>query len=507
MPLRKKRSRAPSSKQNIREQLAVWYAVCYVVVIYTVRVWKSAVRFTRLLWRPFAHQCERLIKAIYTRWLKPIGDECRRIGEGFRIAGDKVHDSRSWRVWLSLPLIAFQRHRRMVLSVLNVLLPAVAAVVLVVTIGYWGRAEYGLSLNYRGIDIGCIANEDVFVNASSAIKSSVINADGSFAIDRMPNMKIEVLGDRRLLNEEETRDRLLTVLDASLMDGFGLYVDGKFYGAVSSKATLQEQLDAVLTKHDVGKYDAVDFLGEIEIVEGVYPSSSSVGITDLQTRLSSLPVKTIKNITYTETVKYTTVYLQDPSLPLGYESPVSSGVNGKQRVNGQIIYVNGKEMYRTVVSTEYIKAPKNRVVKIGAQTYSDSSVIGDGKATGRFIWPLPYTKVISSPFANRWGRLHGAIDISNGSVNGKPIIATDGGTVIEADFHGSYGYYVLIDHGNGFKTRYAHCSKLKVEVGQKVAQGQYIANVGNTGYSLGAHLHFEIIKDGALVDPLKYVER
>ena len=101
----------------------------------------------------------------------------------------------------------------------------------------------------------------------------------------------------------------------------------------------------------------------------------------------------------------------------------------------------------------------------------------------------------------------GAIDIANGSTHGKPIIASDGGTVIEAQYHGSWGYYVLIDHGNGFKTRYAHCSKLEVEAGDKVAQGQYIAKVGNTGYSFGSHLHFEVIKNGVLVNPLDYVQR
>lgn len=87
-----------------------------------------------------------------------------------------------------------------------------------------------------------------------------------------------------------------------------------------------------------------------------------------------------------------------------------------------------------------------------------------------------------------------------------PFIASDGGKVVEAAAY-SYGYYVLIDHGNGFKTRYAHCSKLNVKVGQRVAQGEYIADVGNTGNSYGAHLHFEIIKNGKLVNPLNYVNR
>ena len=154
-----------------------------------------------------------------------------------------------------------------------------------------------------------------------------------------------------------------------------------------------------------------------------------------------------------------------------------------------------------------IKEPVNEVIAVGGKKYNDVSVAGDGKSTGAFVWPLPATKQISSYFGSRWGSTHGAIDISNGRVYGKPIIASDGGKVVEAGWHYSYGYYVLIDHGNGFKTRYAHCSKLNVKVGQRVAQGEYIADVGNPGNSYGAHLHFEIIKNGKLVNPLNYVNR
>ena len=507
-----RRKKTPSSKQNIRQPLMTreqwdeWRDFCYVVGVRTMRCVKSLARFARLLWRPIAYVLGRLMGVILGRF-RTLKAEWRRIAEGFRIAGDKMHVSHSMSVLLSVMLTAVRRHRRVVIGLLNIVLPTAAAVVLAVTVGYWWRADYALSLNYRGVDIGYIAAEDVFVNAATAIKGSVINADGAFVVDRTPTMTLQVVAGQSILTEQETQDKLLSTMSDTLMDGAGLYVDGTFRGALDSKQTIQSLLDTALQKHETGKYDGVDFLGEVEIVEGTYPISSKSDEQTIREYLSSLPVKMIKNTTYTETVKCTTVYLQDSSLPLGYETSVSKGADGKQRVHGQIIYVNGKEMYRTIVSAEMIKAPTNRVVKIGAQTYSDTSVIGDGKATGRFIWPLPYTKQISSPFATRWGRLHGAIDIANGSTNGKPIIASDGGTVVEAEYRGSYGYYVLIDHGNGFKTRYAHCSKLTVEAGQKVAQGQYIANVGNTGYSFGAHLHFEVIKNGVLVDPLDYVER
>ena len=136
-------------------------------------------------------------------------------------------------------------------------------------------------------------------------------------------------------------------------------------------------------------------------------------------------------------------------------------------MTAEVVTIDGVEQSRTVVSTSVIKEPVNEVIAVGGKKYNDVSVAGDGKSHGAFVWPLPATKQISSYFGSRWGSTHGAIDISNGRVYGKPIIASDGGKVVEAGWHYSYGYYVLIDHGNGFKTRYAHCSKLNVKVGQR----------------------------------------
>ncbi len=461
------------------------YAFFYLVGTRTVRCLKSVARFTRVLWKPF-------VDAIATL--------ARRFGKG--VADLFAADTQV-------------RHRR-IKRIFAVIAPTAAAVFLLMTANYWGRAEFAIALNYHGTDIGYIAGEDTYLQAAAQLRDTVINADGSFSVDRAPSMTVSVLGDGTVLDEKQTYDRLLQTVGNTVKHAVGVFENGTFIGAIPTRSTVDACVERVLSPYRTEKYDEAAFLGDVTYEEGLYPLSALCDADTLTERLSELEVKTVKNITYTETVKYKTVYVEDQSLPLGYETVTSTGKNGTRRVYAQIVYVDGKEQYRTVVSTESIKDVRDRVIRIGAQRYSDSVTLGDGKPTGTFVWPLPYTKVISSHFTSRWGKFHGAIDISNGSVNGKPILASDGGTVVEAEYHGSYGYYVLIDHGNGFMTRYAHCSKLEVKAGDKVAQGQYIAKVGNTGYSFGAHLHFEVIKvttdkDGktqrVLVDPLDYVKR
>lgn len=103
----------------------------------------------------------------------------------------------------------------------------------------------------------------------------------------------------------------------------------------------------------------------------------------------------------------------------------------------------------------------------------------------------------------RWGSLHPGIDI--GAAMGTPIRAAAAGTVIVAAYSGGYGNLVVIDHGNGLATAYAHQSQIAVSVGQQVAQGQLIGYVGSTGFSTGPHLHFEVRVNGSPVDPMGYL--
>lgn len=134
---------------------------------------------------------------------------------------------------------------------------------------------------------------------------------------------------------------------------------------------------------------------------------------------------------------------------------------------------------------------------------------------GGWMWPVPYSNsYISSPYGYRTDpisgayKFHSGIDITMAGAMGKNLIAVKSGTVIRTVYSNSgYGNYVMIDHGGGYVSLYAHCKSLNVSNGQRVSQGQVIAYIGSTGYSTGAHVHFEIRKDGEKVNPSNYVSK
>jgi murein DD-endopeptidase MepM/ murein hydrolase activator NlpD len=136
----------------------------------------------------------------------------------------------------------------------------------------------------------------------------------------------------------------------------------------------------------------------------------------------------------------------------------------------------------------------------GAQEGAGTTGNGQPSAAG-LIWPCD--GVVVSGFGMRWGRMHEGIDI--GCAYGTANRAAASGTVIYAGWLGGYGNLVVVDHGNGLSTAYAHASSLLVSVGQSVSQGETVSLVGSTGNSSGPHLHFEVRINGSAVDPLGYL--
>lgn len=146
---------------------------------------------------------------------------------------------------------------------------------------------------------------------------------------------------------------------------------------------------------------------------------------------------------------------------------------------------------------------------LAAQKTSAQSASASVSGTGTMQWPCPSTNRLTSRFATRQHpidgvtKMHNGIDIAGGY--GADIIAADSGTVLFSGNSSSYGKYIVISHGGGLTTLYAHCSQLLVSAGATVSRGQTIAKVGSTGKSTGPHLHFEVSLNGSRQDPLSYV--
>lgn len=176
-------------------------------------------------------------------------------------------------------------------------------------------------------------------------------------------------------------------------------------------------------------------------------------------------------------------------------------------------YITQLQADEKTYAAEYEKAKKaekeanNQIEKLLAERQKSENQQYWG---GDFIWPVPKNITrISSYFGWRilWGRSDYHLGIDIPAAAGTNIYASNGGTVVTATYHYSYGYYVLIDHGGGFATLYAHNSRLLVKAGDVVEQGDVIAKMGTTGSSSGNHLHFEVRKNGKVQNPLNYVKR
>lgn len=153
---------------------------------------------------------------------------------------------------------------------------------------------------------------------------------------------------------------------------------------------------------------------------------------------------------------------------------------------------------------EYNEVIKNEQVYETVEVIEETEISAGENYDATGVFSSPLNGRLTSKFGQRWGRLHGGIDIAANI--GTDIMASDNGEVIFAERCGSYGLLVKLDHKNGYITYYAHCSEINVSVGDLVKKGDTIAQVGNTGNSTGPHCHFEIRYDNVQKDPLLYVK-
>ena len=228
--------------------------------------------------------------------------------------------------------------------------------------------------------------------------------------------------------------------------------------------------------------DSQPLVGETLKVEVVQP------YVNVEVQYESLKVRPVE---YSKQVKESATLLK------GETEVAQEGIDGKREVMFLITEVNGERKNKITVSDKIVQKPVDEVKIIGTKEIPH---VGEGS----FAWPA-VGGYISSKMGPRWGRNHDGIDIARPS--DYTIKASDNGKVTFTGPDGTYGNKVVIDHNNGYETVYAHLSSISVSVGQTVAQGQKIGVMGNTGRSTGIHLHFEVYKNGALINPLNVLNR
>jgi murein DD-endopeptidase MepM/ murein hydrolase activator NlpD len=154
-----------------------------------------------------------------------------------------------------------------------------------------------------------------------------------------------------------------------------------------------------------------------------------------------------------------------------------------------------------IAEADQLAAQESALVAYIRRREAEDAGVTGGISQAGLIWPVRGR--ITSGFGMRWGRLHAGIDIAAG--RGTAIRAARAGTVIASGYQGGYGNVVIISHGGGFSTLYAHQSRRSVGDGARVSQGEVVGYVGSTGHSTGPHLHFEVRVGGSPVNPRRYL--
>lgn len=211
---------------------------------------------------------------------------------------------------------------------------------------------------------------------------------------------------------------------------------------------------------------------------------------------SLLTVETIEEVQYTEKTDYEIKVEYDNNMYKTEKKIKTKGSEGESEYIAKITKHNGIVVEKEILKEEIIKKPVDELVVQGTKELPKTA------ATGVFL--MPTRGSISSRYGMRNGRMHRGLDIA--ARTGTPIKAADGGKVTYVGWKGTYGNLVEINHGNGYVTRYAHCSTINVRRGDRVYKGQVIAKVGSTGRSTGSHLHFEVLRNGRNQNPANYVK-
>ncbi|MFZ7942373.1 LysM peptidoglycan-binding domain-containing M23 family metallopeptidase [Neobacillus sp. 19] len=267
------------------------------------------------------------------------------------------------------------------------------------------------------------------------------------------------------------------------------------------KGTLEEKkyaiqagdvLETIAQDHGLAKADLLALNPDLT-EDTLLQIGQDINVTALQ---PFVEVIVDKEVNQQEVIPFANEVVEDSSMPKGETKEKQQGQNGSRSVTYAITEQNGVTVKKDQSSEQIIQQPVNHIVVKGTKAIPS-------RGEGSFAWPA-VGGYISSQMGYRWGKMHKGIDIARPS--DRTIKAADNGVVVSAGWSGGYGNRIIIDHQNGFRTLYGHMASLNVHAGQTVSKGTAIGVMGSTGDSTGIHLHFEVYKDGGLVNPLSYLK-
>ncbi len=313
--------------------------------------------------------------------------------------------------------------------------------------------------------------------------------------------------------------------------GINIENDVKIYEGYTSGSKYIETKEDLLynLSHDeeVKEYDIISDTSNIKTIKDENkmtdvefeinnPTLTENSVTYDGQKILVNPIEPKLNISQTfettekEEVEFEIIQEKDEDMLQGQFEVITEGEVGEKEIVYENKMINGEVVETTKISEEVTKKPVHKVVRIGSGSLTNSITVDSGaseytpspNSSAGFIWPSSSTRVTCE-----YGCYSGHTGMDIQSYRGGPIYAAKDGLVVTSGWSNyGYGYHVVIDHGNGIKTLYAHQGQQPVvSVGDYVSQGQVIGFEGSTGRAWGEHLHFEVQINGTAVNPRGYI--
>ena len=374
---------------------------------------------------------------------------------------------------------------------------AVASLILTVAAS---GVTFGYTVSYSDRVIAVVSSEADY-NKADAIVLYNIDEDSAKENSISPKFGLTVTVKDRLNTTDEVVDAIVSN-NKDIVEAEAIVVNGEMVLCAEGNVVSGLLKDRLKAYYVEGAENNSEFVDKVETQKGYFLKEDSVGLREAEEFVNTLSVKTVSVATNRVEVPFETKNVKDSTKVRGYSKITTKGENGITEKTEETVSINGEVTETKVISSKVIKEQVTQVVTVGtANNYTSATATAKAKSAG-FICPLSSGKYRVSAYYGD-GRNHKAIDLA--ADKGTPIFAAAAGTVTYAGWDGDYGYNVIIQHANGMKTRYAHANALCVSTGATVAQGDMIATVGSTGWSTGNHLHFEVIVNGARVNPGPYI--